>query len=197
MNSGLYDNVSLLLNHAWLPHGFITKRRCIELMVRESKVDALDSTFNRIPSVEWFDLPTDRMFDNPVRIESAKRSYPLPSIVIVNDKFMTRNTIMKSNVSFDDMCRLFRNKCQNCGGKFRRKDLSIEHIDPVSKSHNNEDFNLTLTCKKCNREKADIENWLTPQGEKLKGITIKDYVKMKFYVDNYRDEWGHFFIKAH
>jgi hypothetical protein len=187
---------TLVLNPAWMPQHFISKRRCAELMTREHKADGLDNTFNKIKSVDWFDLDDNRHFDNPPWINTVKTQMVLPSIIIMNSKFIQSSTICKPDVSFEDLCRHFNHTCQICKNKFRRKDLSIEHIDPISKSHNDEDFNKTLTCKRCNNQKKDIENWTNPEtGEALNGISCKDYVKMKFFVDQYRDEWAHFFIK--
>lgn len=195
-NAKLSDKVTLALNPAWMPSHFLTKRRCFELMVREDKADALDKNFNAVKSHMWFDLENNQKFDDLPCIRSVHDVFMLPSIVVLNANFMAKNTICNSDISKHEMCAIFNFRCQSCGGKYKYKQLTIEHIDPKSKSHNNEDFNKTLTCKTCNSEKKDIEDWINPRtGEPLKGVGISEYVKLKFSVKEYRDEWGHFFIK--
>lgn len=43
-------------------------------------------------------------------------------------------------------------ECQYCGSK---EDLEIDHIVPLSKGGNNEDYNLITACHKCNQLKND------------------------------------------
>lgn len=43
-------------------------------------------------------------------------------------------------------------ECQYCGSK---EDLEIDHIVPLSKGGNNEDYNLITACHKCNKLKND------------------------------------------
>lgn len=194
--SSLAQQTTLVLDPTWMPQHFISKRRCAELMTREHKADGLDNTFNKVKSIDWFSLDPERRFINMPMITTVKETMVLPSIIIMNSSFIDACTIMKTDVTLEDLCKHFNNTCQICKQRFRRRDLTIEHIDPKSKSHNDEDFNKTLTCKKCNNQKRDIENWINPNdGKALDGISCKDYVKMKFFVDDYRDEWGHFFIR--
>lgn len=191
----LNQRVTLAVNPAWMPSHFLTKRRCFELLIR-GRIDAIDKNFKLVKSDKWFDHKLINKHSDMAAIASVREKFLLPSIIVLNNKFMKSNTISRKNITFDELCHHFNYTCQICKHKFPRKLLSVEHIDPISKSHNNEDFNKTLTCRTCNREKDDIENWLKPDGEKLSGITCKDYVKMKFFVKNYRDEWGNFFIKS-
>lgn len=193
--TNLYDKVTLALNPAWMPSHFLTKRRCFELLIRD-KVDCLDSTFNKISTTdEWFSLDSNRYFKNPPIISSPKEVYILPSIVILNDNFIKGNTIAKSNVTLDEMCRIFNFTCQICKGKFRKNKLSVEHVYPRALGGSDDDFNKTLTCIRCNNQKNDAEKWFDKNGQELKGITLAEYTKMKFQVSEHRPEWEHFFIR--
>lgn len=192
----LYDKTTLALDLAWMPMHFITKRRCFELLIRD-KVDALDATYNRIQSHEdWFALPESRLFENLPAISSPSQIYRIPSIVILNDRFVKRHTIAPTKgIGKKELCDLFSNTCQICKNKFRASQLTVEHVYPRSKGGTNDDFNLTLTCVRCNNQKNDAERWLDADGNELTGISVADYTRAKFQVEHHRTEWEPFFIR--
>jgi len=45
--------------------------------------------------------------------------------------------------------------CVFCGQKFEVKDLTIDHIMPLSRGGNNQDYNLVTSCQKCNVKKGN------------------------------------------
>lgn len=45
--------------------------------------------------------------------------------------------------------------CRRCGGKFRKKDMDVDHIIPQSYGGSDELYNLQGLCKHCNRSKQD------------------------------------------
>lgn len=51
--------------------------------------------------------------------------------------------------------------CRRCGGKFRKKDMDVDHIIPQSKGGSDALYNLQGLCKHCNRSKqADTSDTL-------------------------------------
>lgn len=194
--TGLYAKTTLALDPTWMPMHFLTKRQCFELLVRD-KVGALDAHFNAIKTfMQWIEVPNKELFPDLPVIHSATNTYKIPSIVILQNKYIKQHTISSSRkLSRYDLCKIFKYRCQICFEKFPEKQLTIEHVYPQTKGGTHDDFNLTLTCRKCNCEKNDAEAWLNKNGEELKGISFGDYVAMKFHVDKCRKEWEHFFIK--
>jgi len=111
MNS-LAQQTTLVLDPSWMPKHFISKRRCAELMTREHKADGLDNTFRAIKSVDWFGMPSEQMFKNMPLITTVNKTMVLPSIIIMNGKFMDSCTLMKTDVTLEDLCKHFNNTCQ-------------------------------------------------------------------------------------
>lgn len=64
-----------------------------------------------------------------------------------------------NEVDFIDRERVrakYNYRCQYCG----RKGHSVDHMDPVSLSHDNNFDNLILSCSECNRIKSNMPFWL-------------------------------------
>lgn len=189
----LTDHNTLMLNMQWLPMHTINVRESFA-KIRRGDVYSLDSNFNIIRSVEdWFNPDKTSYYDDQPYIRSAKNIWPIPTIIIINNKFMKYQTLSK-DVTFEDMYKHFKGVCQICGERFSRKHMSIEHVFARVNGGTNHDFNKTLTCKPCNNQKGSDEGWIDKDGNLLKGITARDYFKMKFHIDNPRPEWDQFFI---
>jgi len=64
--------------------------------------------------------------------------------------------------------------CQYCGAKPPKIPLEIDHIMPVSKGGNNEDYNLITSCFDCNRGKSNRELSIIPllQEEKFEKMKL-------------------------
>ena len=45
--------------------------------------------------------------------------------------------------------------CRRCGGKFRKKDMDVDHIIPQNYGGSDALYNLQGLCKHCNRSKQD------------------------------------------
>ncbi|MBQ9480287.1 MAG: HNH endonuclease [Selenomonadaceae bacterium] len=45
--------------------------------------------------------------------------------------------------------------CRRCGGKFRKKDMDVDHIIPQHYGGSDSIYNLQGLCKHCNRSKQD------------------------------------------
>ena len=67
-------------------------------------------------------------------------------------------------------------KCLNCGSK---KDLTLDHIVPLSKGGHNGKSNLQTLCKACNCNKSASIMPLTKNREVIK--SINKYFRMRCY----------------
>ena len=61
---------------------------------------------------------------------------------------------------------------------FLKNKLTIEHIKPKSKGGDNDYFNLTLTCVKCNSRKGSIFPYYDYKGDVLKATPPKPFMKL-------------------
>lgn len=64
--------------------------------------------------------------------------------------------------------------CQYCGKHPPETILEVDHIVPVSKGGDNEEYNLVTACQDCNRGKSDGDLSLCPQSLKEKSEKIKE-----------------------
>lgn len=198
-NTTLGERVTLALYPSWMPSHFLTKKHCFELLMRDDAVRPLDSNYRDLKSNLWFELGNEFKFEGLPVIRSAHDEFLIPSIVVLTNRHMDEKSVATSGMKMSkhDMCERFDYTCQKCDQIFSKKELTVDHLDPYSVSQNNEDFNLTLMCKKCNNEKADMQGVVKNiHGEIIKGLWIGDYVIQNFHVKekDYREEWGKFFI---
>jgi len=66
--------------------------------------------------------------------------------------------------------------CWYCKGKFREKDIYLDHVIPKSSDGKNDEENLVLACYACNSSKSNssLKNWLESCEEK-KSKAWKEY----------------------
>jgi 5-methylcytosine-specific restriction endonuclease McrA len=122
----------------------------------------LDSTYRAIHVVDWQDAmcliilgkAEVVLYHENIEIRSTKESFKLPSILrvkckrkIINDYInLTRMNVFKRD-SF---------RCAYCGDHFTKKELTIDHIQPLSRNGDKKTWeNLVSACGSCNHKKAD------------------------------------------
>lgn len=89
-----------------------------------------------------------------IDIRSVSETYKLPSIIRVNCK----KKFIREFVSLNRHSLFKRDKyrCAYCGYFFTKKQLTIDHIQPISKNGDKKTWeNLVTACGKCNHKKAD------------------------------------------
>jgi 5-methylcytosine-specific restriction endonuclease McrA len=52
--------------------------------------------------------------------------------------------------------KLSRGECHYCGGIFPAKDLTMDHLLPVSRGGSSSKGNIVACCKECNTRKRDM-----------------------------------------
>ena len=79
---------TLLLNNAWQPITAITAKAAFAHLLSQN-VTALDKNNNLFDSIEKWNDYAEFHEDQPV-LRSAKRSWPIPTIIIVTSKFFKK-----------------------------------------------------------------------------------------------------------
>ena len=70
-------------------------------------------------------------------------------------------------------------KCNGCGFKFPIRDMTVDHIRPLSKGGSDEPYNLQLLCGPCNLLKGDgTQAQLENQLEEKKHATDEPRVRL-------------------
>lgn len=120
----------------------------------------LDSSFYPIQMIDWKKALTLFFTERAeivehhldVEIRSTHESFKLPKVMRLFTKVGNVNIVKfnRLNVFYRDNFQ-----CQYCGGKFARKDLTLDHVIPRSKDGKSEWTNIVSSCAPCNTRKAD------------------------------------------
>lgn len=102
------------------------------------KLDVLE----RIRPIEWYD---------DWQVSSARRRWAVPAVAVTRDFQKYR-----SSVRFSRKAVFLRDlyTCQYCSESFPVKELTLDHVMPVSRGGRTEWENIVTACKKCNHSKG-------------------------------------------
>ena len=89
------------------------------------------------------------------QVHSPNMEFNVPAVVALNDYFPIQKTIRfaRHNMYLRDMFQ-----CQYCADIFNPKELTIDHIIPISKGGKTSWENCTTACMSCNVKKGDKTN---------------------------------------
>lgn len=130
----------------------------------------LDSTYEPLQVIEWtralrlvFAGKAEIIEISDKEVRSVSKSWNVPSVIRQIDKFKRRGDVQFSrlNVYMRDAWT-----CQYCGLKKHNKELTFDHVTPISKGGKTNWTNIVTACKACNVKKAD----LTPEQAGLRLI---------------------------
>jgi len=176
---------TLLLNKAWQPITAITAKAAFSHLLSQN-VTALDKNNNLFDSLEKWNDYAEFHEDQPI-LRSAKRSWPIPTIIIVTSKFFKRPK--KKKLSLMDLSKIHNSTCQYCLKRFKISDLTIDHIKPKSKGGSDEHENRALACISCNQRKSDHSPFFNIKNEIVKAPEIPSLL---LQVSKIRKEWESF-----
>lgn len=147
-----YD--TLLLNKLYIPIHIIDWKRSINLLYAK-EARSLDQDLLPYNFEDWVTLCNMPDFDDTYYhyVNSVSLKVAVPDILVLHDyKLVPRRDIKftRENVFHRD-----DSKCAYCGKKFKRDELTIDHIIPKSKGGDNSWRNTISSCKICNNKKAD------------------------------------------
>lgn len=134
---------TLVLNADYLPHRVISWKDAFILIYSKAENSAhLSATYQSVVH------------------DSMGRTYNVPAVIVLNNFVKDNNkqcSYSKNAIHMrDNLC------CQYCGGKFKKSQLTIDHVIPKSKAKRlpsgiklNSFENCVSSCFGCNLHKAD------------------------------------------
>lgn len=179
---------TLLLNSAWQPINTITARAAFMHLLK-GRVSCLDKNSSIFHTLDTWNALAEFRDDQPY-MRSAHQDWPIPTIVVVTNKFFKKPK--KKKLTLLDLARIYDFKCQYCLEKFSTKDLTIDHIHPKSKGGTDDHENRTLACVKCNSRKSNHFPWQNINGEE---VTAPPIPALMLNAPVIREEWNHFITK--
>jgi 5-methylcytosine-specific restriction endonuclease McrA len=170
----------LVLNKSWMPIGINPLESAISKLFstyknNEPKARIVDA-INGFSTYTWNDWSQIRPNDNESVIKTRSTAYRIPEVILLTryDGFPNRQVPFNRRAIYNRD----NNQCQYCGATPGTKELSIDHIIPVSRNGKTNWFNCVIACTKCNRYKAN--NTPDEIGMKL----IRQPFKPKFSIFN-------------
>lgn len=125
-------NPALLLNATYEPLSVVSWRKAITLLIL-GKAELIEEQ-GRL-------------------VHSATRAYKLPSVL----RLIRRVSVPPHRVQFSrsNVYRRDQYHCQYCEARFRREDLTFDHVLPRSRGGETSWTNIVTSCRPCNRIKGD------------------------------------------
>lgn len=102
----------------------------------------------------WFQQKVDILESHEVLIRSVRRNYSAPAVLrlryYIKPKSYRRVRLCRENIFIRD-----HYQCQYCGDTFPHKELTLDHVLPVSRGGPKSWRNLVAACHKCNHKKGN------------------------------------------
>lgn len=169
------QRVVLILSHFWTPINITTAKEGLKKLIacgcnslEYPSVKVLSNGGEPLLWEEWIDPERAYYYKEQPFIQSSKKIYPVPTILLTTSKWVYQT---KEKPDLRYLYDRYKGHCQICGEKKTIKDMSIEHIYPKSKGGTKDGFNVTITCHSCNCKKAALYPYKNHKGEELKPCT--------------------------
>ena len=148
--TALLDRPTLVLNRSWRPVFTVPARKAVVWLCREIAEVVYEADCSLHTFDSWASL-SEFMEDRPL-LASPSVSIAVPEIV----KLVFYNGIPRHRVAFTRRALFSRDNytCQYCGATPGTKELTIDHVIPLSRGGNNSWENCVLACVKCNAKKG-------------------------------------------
>jgi 5-methylcytosine-specific restriction endonuclease McrA len=102
----------------------------------------------------WFQGKVEVLEYHAVFARSVSSSFKLPSVLklkaYVRNRAHTHVRFCRENVYIRD-----NYTCQYCGHRFSTKNLTLDHVLPVSREGKKDWHNVVSACRSCNQKKAN------------------------------------------
>ena len=148
--TALADKV-LVLNKSWHPINVTTVREALtQVYTGDARIVGPD--YQTFEFESWRDA-ADYAKEITKYIHGASWKILVPEIIVLNDytginkrqvKFSRRNIFERDDYT-----------CQYCRNRFKRQDLTIDHVLPKSRGGTSRWENVALACLSCNSKKDD------------------------------------------
>lgn len=103
----------------------------------------------------WFQEKVDVIVAHDERyIRSVQTQVPAPAVVKMK-RYIKPRTHRGVRLSRDNIFLRDDQTCQYCAKKFPIKELTLDHVHPVSRGGGKSWENLTTACHPCNRKKGN------------------------------------------
>lgn len=152
----------LVLNRSYAPVHVTSIKRAI-CLVFKGLARIVDDQYQLYDFQSWSELSV-AMQDERIHLTTEVMRVPRVIMLTFYDKLPSRRVrFSRENIYLRD-----GSTCQYCGKHFRRNDLNIDHVVPISQGGLTTWDNVVCSCVRCNNKKGGH----TPAQASMKLITI-------------------------
>ncbi len=140
----------LVLNRSWVAVNVASVRRALTLVYQGLARIVEPHDYSTYDFEGWIDA--SQAAKRGLIIRSAKFEIRAPEVIVLNvfnRHFANEVKFSRRNIFDRDECR-----CQYCGRKFDRSELTLDHVIPRSRGGKTTWDNIVLACLKCNIRKG-------------------------------------------
>jgi 5-methylcytosine-specific restriction endonuclease McrA len=186
------NDATLVLNKGWVPIGFASVRRAMELLVTDRAQAILPDDYSVHNFDSWADL---RLLDDEIRIRTVSLEIKVPEIIRLNT--YTGVPQHKLKLSRRNLFRRDNCTCQYCGKQLKSEDATIDHVIPRALGGKTTWLNCVIACLKCNSKKDD--KTLAQCGMRLIKIPVapNGMASIRIPVFKKRISWDKFISEAY
>lgn len=138
----------LVLNRSFLPVCITSIKRAICLVFKDY-ARIVDAQYQLFDFDSWSDLSVAMHED---QIQLTQKAIRVPRVILLNfyEKLPRRDVkLTRQNIFLRD-----KNTCQYCQRKFKRSELNIDHVIPMSRGGKTTWDNIVCSCLTCNNQKG-------------------------------------------
>jgi 5-methylcytosine-specific restriction endonuclease McrA len=102
----------------------------------------------------WFQGKVDVLEHHDAVVRSVRLTFRIPSIIRLRSYVQVRKSpavrFSRENIYLRD-----GHRCQYCCHSFSPRDLTLDHVQPVSRGGRKEWTNIVTACRRCNQKKGN------------------------------------------
>lgn len=144
----MIDGPCLVLNRTFLPIQLTSIKRAI-CLVFKGYAKIVDEQYQLFDFDSWSELSAEWHHE---KIHLTQKAIRVPRVVLLSfyDKLPLRHVrLTRQNIFLRD-----KNMCQYCGKRFKKSDLNIDHVVPMSRGGKTTWENVVCSCLSCNNKKG-------------------------------------------
>lgn len=151
----------------------------------------MDRDFNALQWDDW--NHSLNMHDDQPYMSSAHHDWYIPTILLIPSYSKMPQFKKSTQPTRRQLYVLYDAVCQYCLQKIPFDQATKDHAYPKCKGGSNDDFNLVLACKQCNRDKGHKYPFMNVLGKEVRARTLVDLnFRLQRLGIDCRDEWEHF-----
>lgn len=141
---------TLVLNRSWCAVHVTTVRRALGMLCRGSVAVLDPESLTPLGAEAWLDRP---VVDGARAVRTPSRLIPAPEIVLLGR--YDRLPVSQAPFTRISLLRRDDHRCQYCGTRPPRAQLTIDHVVPKARGGRTSWENCVAACVRCNSRKGD------------------------------------------